>query len=106
MPVIAASWRAMAALLETLERRPLALLATVNVLNVADAVFTHIAVRDGDAVEANPVVRAIGLPLKVVAVAVLSVILFRTRSRILTVAVLALCGVLVWHVAGSLATPR
>ncbi len=105
-PLIAASWVPLASLIDRMARRPVAMLTTVNVLNVTDAVLTDVGVRSGEAVEANPVVRLLGLPLKVVLVAILSLILFRTRPRILNVAALALTGVLAWHFAGFAASPR
>jgi hypothetical protein len=106
VPPITAAWGPLSRVLRRLDEQPLAALAAVNALNVADALFTQYGLHTEGAVEANPVVRAIGLPGKVVLVAVLSVLLFRVRPRALAWVVLALCAVIVWHATGVFASPH
>jgi len=86
--------------------RPRRALLLLNALNVVDAVFTAFAVRTEGAVEANPFVRVIGLPAKIVLVGALSLLVFRVRPRALAWLTLTLAGVLVWHLAGFWASPR
>ena len=61
--------------LERLRESPLSALILLNVLNVADAVLTWAAIDSKQASEANPVVRMLGLPAKVMLVAAISLIL-------------------------------
>lgn len=68
----------------------------LNALNIADALLTTIALRAGVAVEANPVVRTIGMPGKVVLVAVAGWALYRLRPRALMVPIAALALVVLW----------
>ncbi len=86
--------------------RPRRALLLLNALNVVDAVFTAFAVRTEGAVEANPFVRVIGLPAKIVLVGALSLLVFRVRPRALAWLTLTLAGVLVWHLAGFWASRR
>jgi hypothetical protein len=106
LPVFAAMWEPLARGLHALADKPRRALLVLNVLNVVDAVFTAFAVRTEGAIEANPFVRAIGLPAKVVLVGVLSLLVFRVRPRALAWLTLVLAGVLMWHLAGFLASPR
>jgi hypothetical protein len=99
-PAIGAMWQPLASLFEMGTRRPRVTVAVLNALNVADAVLTHIAVGSGEAGEANPIVRLIGLPAKIILVAALSVVLLRLRPRALPFLVLAFAAVLAWHLAG------
>ncbi len=69
--------------------------------NAADAAATSAYVRGGVAAEANGVVAAIGLPMKVAGVTVAAVALWRLRPRWLGPCALALSVVLVWHVVGG-----
>ena len=62
--------------------------------------LTQFAVRAGAAVELNPVIRAIGLPAKVVLVGLLSWFLYRRRSAALAIPVAILLVVLAYHVSG------
>ena len=87
--------------LATLAGSPLALLLTVNVLNVLDAALTVLWIEMGIALEANPVVDAIGFPAKVVAVAIGSYVVYRLRPRWLLVPIAALAAVCVYHVVGA-----
>jgi hypothetical protein len=86
--------------LDRLRRTPLSALVLVNVLNVADAVLTWMALDSHQAAEANPVVRMLGLPAKVMLVAAISLVLYRRRPRALAWAVLIFLVVMAWHVAG------
>ena len=106
IPVIAASWRPLSLWLEGLRRSPRSALVALNALNVADALLTSFAVHREGAAEVNPFVRLIGLPAKLALVVVLSFFLFRVRPRVLPWLVLALTGVLAWHIAGAFASPR
>jgi Domain of unknown function (DUF5658) len=81
-------------------RRVVALAVALNVLNVADAAFTMVAVRSGQAVEANPVAAWLGPGVKIVVVGAASVFLARHRPRVLVWLVLAMLAVVAWHVSG------
>lgn len=98
--VLGAAWQPLAELLRRLQESRTVSWAVLNALNIADAVMTTLALRSQQATEANPVVRAIGLPLKVVLVAALSLFLAHIRPRALVWAILAMAGVLAWHLAG------
>ena len=87
-----------------LRTTPLSTLVLLNVLNVADAVLTWIAVDANQAVEANPVVRMLGLPAKVMLVGAISLVLYRRRPRALAWTLPVFVGVLAWHVAGAYLT--
>jgi len=102
--VIAAAWRPIARATAHLERRHLMALIVLNVLNLADAALTRFALTSEQAIESNPVVRAIGLPTKLVVVGGLSVLLYRLRPRVLPWIVLLLSAVIVWHAAGFFAS--
>ncbi len=86
--------------LERLRESPLSALILLNVLNVADAILTWAAIDTHQASEANPVVRMLGLPAKVMLVAAISLVLYRRRPRVLAWTVLVFIGVIAWHVAG------
>jgi hypothetical protein len=86
--------------LERLREAPLSALVLLNVLNVADAVLTWAAIDTKQASEANPVVRMLGLPAKVMLVAAISLVLYRRRPRALAWTSLVFVGVIAWHVAG------
>ena len=74
-------------------RHTLFLLAAVNILNLADAILTDLAIRTGLATELNPVASAIGTPGKVALVGVASFLLYRIRPRALVWPTLALASV-------------
>ena len=97
---LGAAWRPLAAGLRRLEDRPWSLFAIANGLNVADAAVTWVFLRTGQIEEANPVVRGIGLPAKVILVGVLTWLLLRTRPRALVWPILILAFVMAWDVAG------
>ena len=77
-------------------RHALFLLAAVNILNVADATLTDLAVRAGLATELNPVASAIGTPGKLALVGVASFLLYRIRPRALLWPTLALALVVAY----------
>jgi hypothetical protein len=108
-PVLAAFlgslWPALTWGFERLRTNRVGLIVAVNALNVADALLTAFAVRSGEAVESNPVVRLIGLPAKIMVVALLSVVVARWRPRLLIWPVVALVAVLGWHLAGLALRP-
>jgi hypothetical protein len=83
---------------------PVVLLLGVNALNVLDAALTMLWIHMGIAVEANPVVDAIGFPAKVVGVAVGSYLVYRLRPRWLLAPVAVLAVVAVYHVVGAALT--
>jgi hypothetical protein len=88
---------------QRLETHPTEALIACNVLNVTDALLTAIGVHGGIAVESNPLVNAMGLPLKILLVALVSAALVRTRPRALVWPCAVLAGVVLWHLAGFLA---
>ena len=71
-------------------------------LNLADALLTTVALRSGVAVEANPVVRAIGMPGKIVLVALAGWLISILRPRALIVPVAALAVTVAWTAANLL----
>jgi hypothetical protein len=75
----------------------------LNALNLLDASLTTVALRAGVAVEANPVVRVIGMPGKIALVAVAGWLLHRLRPRAVLVPIVALGLVVVWTAANLLA---
>jgi hypothetical protein len=98
-----ASIKPLIRLFRRLAAHPTEALIACNVLNVTDALLTAIGVHGGIAVESNPLVNAMGLPLKILLVALVSLALARTRPRALVWPCAALAGVVVWHLAGFLA---
>ncbi len=106
MPAIAAAWAPLTQAIVLLQRTPTVALVALNALNVGDALSTRLALHGEGAVESNPVARLIGLPGKLVIVGLLSVLLLRLRPRLLAWLVLPFLSVLVWHLAGFLASRR
>jgi hypothetical protein len=100
--LIASGRQPLAWVLRRWQERPLRLVIAVNLLNVVDAVMTTLAVRSGGAIEANPLVRFGGLPLKIVLVAVLTWLLNRRRPASLVWPAAALLWVACYHVSGIL----
>jgi hypothetical protein len=97
------SWAPLARLIGHLQRSSgSVLLVTVNVLNVADAVLTVHAVRHVGAVEANGIVKFVGLPAKMAIVGVATLVLSRTHKGALIWPPLALAAVVSWHLGGLL----
>ena len=104
--LIASGWQPLAWLLRRLQERPLRLVIAVNLLNVVDAVMTTLVVRSGGAIEANPLVRFGGLPLKIVLVGVLTWLLYRRRPASLVWPAAALLWVACYHVSGIFVNGR
>jgi hypothetical protein len=100
--LIASGRQPLAWVLRHWQDRPLRLVVLVNLLNVVDAVMTTLMVRSGGAVEANPLVRFGGLPLKIVLVGVLTGLLYRRRPASLIWPAAALLWVACYHVGGIL----
>ena len=98
--LLASGWQPLAWVLRKMQDRPLRLVIAVNLLNVVDAVMTTLAVRSGGAVEANPLVRFGGLPLKIVLVGLLTGLLYRRRPASLVWPAAALLWVACYHVSG------
>lgn len=78
------------------------LFVCVQVLNLADAALTRIAIRSGAAYEANPVVTAIGLDGKLLLVAVVTAAVAVLRPKALLVPIGVLSLVVLWSTAGLL----
>jgi hypothetical protein len=102
MVLLASAWQPLAWVLRRLAKRPLGLVVAVNALNVVDAIMTALAVRSGDALEANPVVRFGGLPAKVAMVGLLTWLLYRRRPDALLWPAAALVLVFGYHLGGIL----
>lgn len=98
--LLAGLWQPIAALLRRGRSRPRALLVAANLLNVADAGLTAIAVSAGEAKEINPVVTWMGLPAKLVLVAGFTWFLYRRQASALVWPVAALLLVLGYHLSG------
>jgi len=98
--LVLSTWEPLSAAMRRSEESPVALLVAVNVLNVADALFTQFAVGAGQATELNPLVRSIGVPAKVVGVGLLSWLLYRKRPALLLIPIAVLLVVLAYHVSG------
>jgi len=97
---LGSGWKVIGAWLNQVALHARPSLVLVNALNVADAIMTHFFVHHGQAVESNPIVRVIGLPLKIVVVLAASLLLYRIRPRALVWPVIFLAAVLVWHISG------
>ena len=78
------------------------LLVAVNVLNLADAFLTAIAVGTGRALEMNPIAQAMGTPGKIALVGGCSLLLYLLRPKALAIPAGALLLVLVYQLAGLL----
>lgn len=97
-----AAHRPVAVLADGLRERPIRLFVAVNVLNAADAVATFVAVRAGNAAEANPVIDIIGLPAKVGIGLLASHLIARHRPGALLIPLVVLAVVFAWHAVGFL----
>ena len=81
---------------------PLTLLVVVNALNIADAVFTWVLLRRGTGEELNPVIDVIGLPGKVIAVAIGTYVLYRIKPDSLRWALIPVASIVAYHVMGAI----
>jgi hypothetical protein len=93
-------WRPIASFTDRELTRPWLLVLALNVLNVADLVFTRIALHSGQAVEANPFAAWIGPGVKLVGVGIASILVARFRPRALIWLVMVFAAVIVWHLSG------
>jgi hypothetical protein len=100
--LVAGAWEWIGRRLRRAQDRPLALLVLMNVLNAADALLTVLGVRLGVALESNPFVRSLGIPLKLILVATAGWLLYRIRPRVLLWPTLALLVLLTYHLGGWL----
>jgi hypothetical protein len=100
--VVATLWEPLARVGGRLQAKPLQLLIAVNALNVADAVLTAVAVNAGAATEANPFVRMLGLPGKIVLVGLVTFALYKRRPSALVWPAAALLAVVAYHLAGAI----
>jgi hypothetical protein len=98
--LLASSWQPIASLLRRSRSHPLGLLAAANLLNIADAALTAMAVGSGKAFEINPVVTWMGLPAKILLVGALTGFLYVRRASGLIWTVTALFAVLCYHLSG------
>lgn len=96
--IAAASWWPMA--LRGHGGGPLSLWVTVNSLNIADALFTHLAIQSDKAVEWNPVVNSLGLTIKLIVVAAATSLIGWKRPSALRMPTIVLGILLAWHVGG------
>jgi hypothetical protein len=99
-PPLAALWQPIAHTMRAAAERPVLVLVLLNILNAADAALTQFGLASGDAVELNPVVASVGMPVKLVLVAAASGFIYRLRPRALIWPTLALAAVSVWHLIG------
>ena len=100
-------WRPLRAGIRRLQQHPPASVAlAVNALNIADAVLTRFDLHHLHAIEANPVVRLIGWPVKLVVVAAATWYLHKMRPKALVWPLLALAGVIAWHLGGIIVGHR
>jgi hypothetical protein len=98
--IASSSWPAWVHGFQRSTDRPLGTLVLLNCLNVADALLTGIGISRGVASEFNPVVDFIGLPLKIVLVAVASIAVYRMRPAWLPYPTAALLLVFGYHLSG------
>ena len=87
-------------------RRPepsaLLLFVAVNVLNVCDAVLTHVALTSGVAMEANPVADALGTEGKIAVVLMASAGIVMAKPKALWIPIAALAAVVTYTATGLL----
>lgn len=76
----------------------------LNALNVLDALLTSYVLRWGIAVEGNPLIGVIGLPGKVILVAIAGWILAQLKPRALLIPITALVLVALWTLSGVILT--
>jgi len=89
-------------LVEHVIARPKMLLVTAVGLNAIDALMTWYSVRVGASMELNPLIRAAGLPAKVLGVTAICYLIYRYAPRALIWPILALGVVCTYHLTGLL----
>lgn len=100
-------WRPLRAGIQRIPQYPpVSIALAVNALNIADIVLTRFDLHHLHAIEANPVVRLVGWPVKLVAVAAATWYLQKVRPRAMVWPLLALTGVVAWHLGGILVGNR
>lgn len=95
-----AAYRPSSVLVDRLSRTPFRLVIAVNILNIADALATSVAIGSGRGAEANPIVDLVGLPAKVVIGLAASILVSRHRPKALIAPLVALALVFTWHLVG------
>ena len=95
-----ALWRPIASMVDRETATTWALVVALNLLNLADVLFTRIAVHSGQAVEANPFAAWIGPGVKLAGVGVASALLARFRPRALVWLVVVFAALMAWHLSG------
>ena len=98
------STRGRVALLQPLQGEALLTYLVLNVLNILDALLTWYVLRRGLAIEGNPVIGVIGLPGKIVLVAIAGCIVAHLMPRSLIVPIVALGLVALWTLTGVIIT--
>jgi hypothetical protein len=98
--VAGALWRPIASMVDRETTNTWALVVALNVLNLADVLFTSVAVHSGQAVEANPFAAWIGPGVKLAGVGVASALLARFRPRALAWLVVVFAALMAWHLSG------
>jgi hypothetical protein len=106
LTTLIALWDPLADGLGKLRQSKLGLYVSLNVLNVADAALTVFATHQKQAAEMNPVIGVIGLPGKILLVALACWLVVRIRPDALLWPTLALAAVLVWHLGGYVVNAR
>lgn len=98
------STRNRVALLHPLQGEALLAYLVLNVLNFLDALLTWYVFHRGLAIEGNPVIGVIGLPGKIVLVAIAGWIVAHLTPRSLIVPIVALGLVALWTLTGVILT--
>lgn len=98
--LLAGTWQRLAGWFAKAQDPPLGMLLVLNLLNLADASLTSLAIGAGQALEANPLLRNGGLGIKIIGVFVASGLLYRMRPRLLLWPAVAYVAVLGYHLAG------
>lgn len=98
------STRDRVALLHPLQGQALRAYLVLNVLNLLDALLTWYVLRRGLAIEGSPVIGVIGLPGKIVLVAIAGWLVAHLSPRSLIVPIVALGVVALWSLTGVILT--
>ena len=81
---------------------PLTMLVIVNALNIADAVFTWVLLLRGTARNSTRSSTLIGLPGKVIGVALGTYVLYRMKPESLRWALIPVAATVTYHVMGAM----